>query len=106
MAKKVIEEAVIMQPEVLLDPSPRAWLTEFGASSVNFRVQYYIDVLAFSRLEVKSKVMFAIWDALEEADIGIPFPQQDIYIKELPADRNSLADSNTKAERPTNSSPS
>jgi small-conductance mechanosensitive channel len=33
---------------------------------------------------VKSKVMFAIWDALQEADIGIPFPQRDIYIKELP----------------------
>jgi len=29
-------------------------------------------------------VLFAIWDALAEAGIGIPFPQQDIYIKELP----------------------
>ena len=28
--------------------------------------------------------MFAIWDALKDADIGIPFPQQDIYIKEIP----------------------
>jgi len=51
---------------------------------VDFRVEFYTDVGQFSRLEVKSKVMFAIWDALQEADIGIPFPQRDIYIKELP----------------------
>ncbi len=84
IAKKIIKEAVIMQPEVLLDPEPHVWLTEFAASSVNFRVQYYIDVGEFSRLKIKSDVMFAIWDALKEANIGIPFPQQDIYIKELP----------------------
>ena len=90
LAQQVIEEAVIMQPEVVLDPKPRAWLSEFSASSVDFRVQYHIDVHQHSRMEVKSKVMFAIWDALEEADIGIPFPQQDIYIKELPAERTPL----------------
>ncbi len=83
-AQKVIEEAVTMNPEVSLIPPPQVWLSEFGASSVDFRVHYYMDVKQFSRLEVKSEVMFAIWDALKEADIGIPYPQQDVYIKELP----------------------
>lgn len=83
-AQAVIEEAVTMQPEVSLDPPPRIWLHEFGASSVDFRVHYYLDVKQFSRLEVKSKVLFAIWDALKEAGISIPYPQQDIYIKEMP----------------------
>ncbi len=73
-----------MQPEVSLTPSPQVWLVDFAASSVNFRVQYFTNVLCFSRLEVRSKVLFAIWDALQEAGIGIPFPQQDIYIKEMP----------------------
>ena len=27
--------------------------------------------------------MFAIRDVLQDADIGIPFPQGDIYIKEM-----------------------
>ena len=83
-AREVIENAVTMQPEVSLERKPRVLLTEFNASSVDFRVEYFVDVSQFSRMEVKSKVMFAIWDALQEADIGIPFPQQDIYIKELP----------------------
>ena len=84
LAQKVIEEAVTMQPEVLLQPAPRILLYDFADSSVNFRVQYYIDVSQFSRLEIKSKVMFAIWDALAEADIEIPFPQRDVHIRELP----------------------
>jgi potassium efflux system protein len=89
VAQKVIEDAVTMRPEVSLSPQPRVWLTDFGASSIDFRVQYHIDVRSFSRLEVKSNVMFAIWDALKEADIGIPFPQQDVYIKELPEANHS-----------------
>ncbi|MEN8166704.1 MAG: mechanosensitive ion channel domain-containing protein [Pseudomonadota bacterium] len=83
-AQAVIEEAVTMQPEVSLDPPPHIWLHEFGASSVDFRIHYYLDVRQFSRLEVKSKVLFAIWDGLKEAGISIPYPQQDVYIKEMP----------------------
>jgi len=83
-AQKVIEEAVTMQPEVLLDPPPRIWLNDFGTSSVNFKVYYYMDVKQFGRLDVKSKVLFAIWDGLKDADITIPYPQQDVYIRELP----------------------
>jgi len=85
LARQVILDAVTMQPQVSLTPrGPQVWLVDFAASSVNFRVQYFTNVAQFSRLEVQSMVLFAIWDALKEAGIGIPFPQQDVYIKELP----------------------
>ncbi len=85
-ARDVILDAVSMVPAVSLDPAPRVFLTEFGSSSVNFRVEFFSESDGQSgQLEVKSTVMFAIWDALKDADIGIPFPQQDIYIKELPS---------------------
>ena len=98
-AKQVIEEAVSMQPEVLLDPAPRVQLINFGDSSVDFRVLYDMDVTQFGRMEIKSRVMFAIWDALKEADIEIPFPQRDIHIRELPpqtplADQGGSTDGN------------
>ncbi|HFD32700.1 MAG TPA: mechanosensitive ion channel, partial [Gammaproteobacteria bacterium] len=89
-AKKVIEKAVAMTPSVYLEREPQVLLTEFANSSVNFRVQFYSDVdNQTSRIQVKSDVMFAIWDALKEAGIGIPFPQQDIYIKELPDSKST-----------------
>lgn len=85
LARQVILDAVTMQPRVSLTPKPpQVWLIDFAASSVNFRVQYFTDVVLYSRLEVQSSVLFAIWDALKEAGIGIPFPQQDVYIKEFP----------------------
>ncbi len=85
LAQQVILDAVTMQPEVSLAPrGPQVWLVDFAASSVNFRIQFFTDVLRFSRLEVQSKVLFAIWNALKEAEIEIPFPQQDVYIKSLP----------------------
>jgi len=87
-AMKVLEEAVIMQPEVMLQPAPCIYLTNFNDSSVDIRVQYYTDVTQSSRLEVKSKVMLAIWDALKEADIEIPFPQRDVHIREIAAAPN------------------
>lgn len=84
-AKQVIEKAISMQPAVSQLRPPRVLLTEFGDSSVNFRIEFFAIVTRQSeRLKIKSDVMFSIWDALKEAEIGIPFPQQDIYIKEVP----------------------
>ncbi len=84
-AREEIFDAVSMVPEVSLERKPRVYLTDFADSSVNFRVDFFSEIKEqHSRLEIKSKVMFAIWDALKDADIGIPFPQQDIYIKEIP----------------------
>ncbi len=89
-AREVLLDAVSMVPEVSLDPAPRVYLTEFGSSSVNFRVEFFSESDGQAgQLSVKSQVMFAIWDALKDADIGIPFPQQDIYIKELPSGQES-----------------
>lgn len=89
-ARDVLLDAVSMVPEVSLDPAPRVYLTEFGSSSVNFRVEFFSESDGQAgQLSVKSQVMFAIWDALKDADIGIPFPQQDIYIKELPSGQES-----------------
>ncbi len=84
-AQGIIMDAVSMVPEVSLQKKPKVYLTEFADSSVNFRVDFYSELdTQHSKMEVKSSVMFAIWDALKDADIGIPFPQQDIYIKEIP----------------------
>jgi potassium-dependent mechanosensitive channel len=84
LAKQVIEQALKRNPAVLGLPEPRVWLSEFGDSSVNFHVQYFTDVRRYNRLELKSQVLFGIWDALKDAGIVIPYPQRDVHIKALP----------------------
>jgi potassium efflux system protein len=83
-ARQIIERALKHNPAVLDPPEPRVWLSEFGDSSVQFHVQYFMDVRRYNRLEVKSQVLLGIWDALKEADIVIPYPQRDVYIKAFP----------------------
>ena len=55
---------------------------DFGDSSVNLNVVIWV--------KKKKKVKFiahvkeVIYQTLQEHNIEIPFPQQDVYIKELP----------------------
>lgn len=64
---------------------PAAWVkfSGFGASSLDFEIRCWIDDPAM-RGRVISAVNRAVYRALDEAKIEIPFPKRDLYIKELP----------------------
>jgi small-conductance mechanosensitive channel len=57
---------------------------EFGDSSVNFDLRFWIRDPENGQSNVRSDVYLAVWEALHEAGVEIPFPQRDIYIKEMP----------------------
>ncbi len=98
-AKEVIERALRQHPNVLSDPEPDVWLKEFADSSVNFHVQYFVDLRSSRRAEVKSDVLLNIWDVLKEAGIEIPYPKRDVYIKALPPAADATPYSRRKAVR-------
>jgi small-conductance mechanosensitive channel len=76
-------------PGVLDDPAPRVLLEEFGAYSLDFKLQYWIDYAqgADGSL-IASDLRIMIESALSEAGISIPFPQRMIHIK--PAEDQQL----------------
>jgi potassium efflux system protein len=84
LARKTLERVVTSHPGILAEPAPMVLLWEFTDSSIHFRVQYYIDVRKESLLGMRSAVNRDMWYALKEANIVIPYPQQDLHIKELP----------------------
>ena len=51
---------------------------EFGDNSINFKILVWVPVL--TRSYAKSEIMEAVYDALNENNINIPFPQRDIHI--------------------------
>jgi len=76
--KDVINEA----EDVLKQPGPQFLFSDFGDSSLNFRVRFWVP---FEQgLQAKSDVSIAIYNAFEEKGIEIPFPQRDIHIKTVP----------------------
>lgn len=67
------------------DKMTRVMMTGMGDSSVNFELNVWIQGQAtLTPKGTTSKFLILIYEALYESNIAIPFPQMDIYVKELP----------------------
>ena len=84
--KKAAEETALAVDRVLKAPSPMCNLVEFGDSSVNFDLRFWINDPANGVANVTSQVMLALWDRMHEMGVEIPFPQREITIKSWPKD--------------------
>jgi len=82
-AKSIIEEVLNAEEHILDDPAPTVMLMELGASSVDIAVRPWVksadywNVRAFLLEEIKTR--------FDASGISIPFPQQDVHVKEFPA---------------------
>jgi small-conductance mechanosensitive channel len=88
---------------VLKNPAPWATFEGFGESSLDFKIRFWV---AFDiGMTVKSEVAMSIYDALEEAGIKIPFPQQDLYIKEFQTETTDKPKPRTTTRKNTKKTP-
>ncbi|HEC84677.1 MAG: hypothetical protein DRR08_03245 [Candidatus Parabeggiatoa sp. nov. 2] len=74
LAENLIKAVLEEMPEVLNDQAFGIYLLGFADFKVNFRVDYYIDSQSANSAQVKSKVLFGIWDRFKEAGIKMPYP--------------------------------
>jgi small-conductance mechanosensitive channel len=84
--RKAIElclDAANSTNRTLRNPPPKCLLTGFGDNSVDLELRFWIDDPSNGVGNVRSEVLLAIWDRLQEAGIEIPFPQRDINISGL-----------------------
>lgn len=81
LAQSLILDAAKAHPDCINDPEPIVNLREFGDSSVNFLLFFFVGDVTKGRYAIQSDVMMAIWDAFKTNGIEIPFPQRDIHIK-------------------------
>lgn len=78
----IIRQALTDIPGVSRDRQPLIGIDAFGDSSIDIGIRLWV---ATERLyECRYAANLAIHSALEKAGIEIPFPQQDIYLKQLP----------------------
>ncbi|MBH24929.1 MAG: mechanosensitive ion channel protein MscS [Myxococcales bacterium] len=75
--QEVLREAASGAEHVLADPPPGVAFVEFGASSLNFKVMPWCKSEHF--VPVQHHVKVAIYNALNEAEIEIPFDQLVVY---------------------------
>lgn len=91
-AQRVIDllvEVAKANPKVLSDPEPHAFFENFGDSSLDFKLRAWINVFEGSfpntHLAIQSEIAVAIQQALDEANIGVPFPQRDLHLINAPS---------------------
>ena len=60
---------------------PACWLTEFGDSSLNFKLRFWINDPQQGLTNIRGTVMMRLWDAFKENDIGIPYPHREVIVK-------------------------
>ncbi len=80
--EKLLLEAVGSVPRVLSFPSPGVLLSAFGASSIDMTVVAWIDDPEGGVGNVKSDILMAVWRLFRDNDVQVPFPQQDLNIRD------------------------
>lgn len=79
-ALKLLEEAAATVPRVLTERPPAATLLAFGADGLELQLGFWISDPENGRGGVTSDVNRAIWKALKDNQISVPFPQREMRI--------------------------
>ena len=79
--KELLEETLAASPLVSASKPSMVFLKEFGESSVDFLIFFWVDKVDEGRIKPKSDVLLAIWKKLKENNIEIPYPQRDVHLK-------------------------
>jgi small-conductance mechanosensitive channel len=91
LAMRLAIEAAEGVPRALKDPHPVCLLKEFGDSSVNLELRFWIRDPSNGTANVRSAVMLRIWDLFHANGIEFPFPQRDLTLRNPEALADALA---------------
>lgn len=79
LVEKILINVANNHESILDDPKPLVLFTNFGDSSLNFKLVFTLNDSFISAIP-KSDLRFAIDKAFKENNISIPFPQRHIHI--------------------------
>ncbi len=80
-ARDLILEAAAEHPSCTEEPAPYCYLRNFGDSSVDFLLHFWVADVTKGRWKPQSEVMFNIWHKFKAHGIEIPYPQRDLHLK-------------------------
>ncbi|MCZ6782310.1 MAG: mechanosensitive ion channel, partial [Proteobacteria bacterium] len=78
----ILLQVAAANESVIRDPAPQALFVGFGDSSLDFLLRCWVPRFE-EGYQLRSELSVAIYAALTEADIQIPFPQRDLHLKSV-----------------------
>ena len=88
LVKKLLVDVAKQNVAVSDSPEPYVFFNGFGSSSLDFRLLFFSHNL-FRIERVKSELRFAIDKAFRENNVVIAFPQMDLWVRQLPGNKES-----------------
>ncbi|HEY0611326.1 MAG TPA: mechanosensitive ion channel domain-containing protein, partial [Chitinophaga sp.] len=79
---EILKQAVVGREGVMENPEPVVFLFQFGDNSINFRVFFWLTDLALAG-QLQHDALAAIYENLQKAGIGFPYPQRDLHIRSV-----------------------
>lgn len=98
-AQRVLEEVVAAHPAVLKDPAPVIRVSALNASSVDFIVRPWSKTADY--WTVYWDLTRQVKEAFDAAGVSIPFPQQDLHIKDIAAIATRVETQHAASTAPT-----
>jgi small conductance mechanosensitive channel len=79
--RSILEEVAASVEGGLTDPAPQVYLSELGASSIDWAVRVWTQTPDY--WAVRERLTTQLKEALDAQDIGIPYPQMDVHLDTL-----------------------
>jgi small-conductance mechanosensitive channel len=78
-------------PRVLTEPAPNCLLVNFGDSTIDLELRFWISDPVNGTANVRSQIMLNIWDLYRQHGIELPNPQRDMTLRNPEALAAALA---------------
>ncbi|MBT8078573.1 MAG: mechanosensitive ion channel [Gammaproteobacteria bacterium] len=81
VSRMAIEAAAGVDRVDAANKRPVCWMTEFGDSSLNFVLRFWIDDPQDGLTNIRGKVLLALWDTFKDNGVSIPFPHREVIMR-------------------------
>lgn len=96
--REILLEMADKRREILTYPAPQVVFMDFGASSLDFELRYFLrdigDVVA-----VASSIRFELVQRFRDEGIEIPFPQRDLNLRDIDKLTDAIRDAGKGAQK-------
>ncbi|OCK07268.1 MULTISPECIES: mechanosensitive ion channel domain-containing protein [Thalassospira] len=97
--REILLEIADKRREILSYPAPQVVFMDFGASSLDFELRYFLRDIG-DVLSVGSAVRFEILERFRAEGVEIPFPQQDVHFRDIDRLADAIRDAGRGNAKP------
>ncbi len=81
---KLACETAVTVPRVVKDQPPACWMTNFGDSSLDFVLRFWIRDPQVGLTNLRGEMLIALWDTFKEHGVNIPYPHRQLVFSGTP----------------------